>query len=195
MNPWKLAGWAFLALLIIGGVFAWNRGKDSAYAAEIAKWKVQKQRDDSVLKVVVQQRDEATLENTRSKPIYLEGKTRIIRDASGTPAAPQVQACFDLADARISACEKSRRADSAVIVAQDAKIKTLESKPERQLPRYQPYAEAMYDVAHQVPVVRAGATAKVFGPIDLSVAGEYAAPQAGDSKPAFRALAGIRVRF
>lgn len=195
MNPWKLAGWAFLGLLIIGGIFAWDRGKDSAFAVEIAKWKVQKQRDDSVLKVVVQQRDEATLENTRSKPIYLEGKTRIIRDASGTPAASQVQACFDLADARISACEKSRRADSAVIVAQDAKIKTLEAKPERQLPRYQPYAEAMYDVAHQVPVVRAGATAKVFGPIDLSVAGEYAAPQAGDSKPAFRALAGIRVRF
>lgn len=192
---WKIVGWAFLGLLVIGGIFAWNRRQDSAYAAEIAKWKVQKRFDDSVVKIRLDSSYQAGLANAQSIRIYLEGKTRIIRSTAGTPAEQAVAACFALADERISKCEASRKADSLTIVALRKDLATTEAKPEKQLPRYQPYAEALFDVAHQVPVIRAGATAKVFGPIDLSVAGEYAAPQAGKSDPAFRALAGIRVRF
>lgn len=195
MNAWKLAGWAFLGLLIVGGIIARDMRKDSRYEAEKAKWQVQKRFDDSVVKIRMDSSYQAGQANAQSIPVYLEGKTRIIHAAAGTTGEQAVRACFALADVRISKCEASRKADSATIVALRKDLATTEAKPERQLPRYQPFAEALYDLAHQVPVIRAGATAKVFGPIDLSVAGEYAAPQAGNSTPAFRALAGIRVRF
>lgn len=196
MNPWKLIGYALLGLLAIGGVFAWNRHTDSQLAAETAKWQAKTTLDKQNAQVAVDSAYQAGLANAQSVPVYLAGKDRIIHDAAGNPqAAAAVKACFAAADTRISACEKARQADSVVIAKKDSVIKDLENKPEPQIPRFQPFGEALYDVAHRVPVIRAGATARIIGPVSLSVAGEYAAPPAGQSSPAFRAVAGLRVAF
>lgn len=196
INPWRLAGYAFLGLLVIGGILAWDRHKDSQLEAATAVWKVEKARDDSVVKIRLDSSYQAGLANAQSIPVYLAGRTRIIHDAAGTSGEEAVKACFALADVRISKCEASRKADSATIVALRKDLATAEAKPEKRAPRYQPFAEALYDFANAVPVIRAGATAKVpWVPVHLSIAGEYSAPPAGESKPAFRALAGLRVNF
>jgi hypothetical protein len=61
--------------------------------------------------------------------------------------------------------------------------------------RIQAFAEGLYDLAHSVPVARLGVTARLVGPISVSAAGEYAAPRAGQSNPAFRANVGVRYNF
>lgn len=192
----KLIGYAVAGLLALAGMFAVNRCTDSGNAAEIALWKALKLSADSVVQVRDTALAAANARNAASVPIYIAGKDRIIRVAAGTPAAEPVRACFELADTRISACENARKAADSVITALRNDLKVSEAKPERRLPRFQLYGEALYDVTRAVPVIRAGATAKIpLVPIHLSVAGEYAAPPAGESRPAFRALAGLRVNF
>lgn len=115
---------------------------------------------------------------------YITYRDRILR--SGT-ATPRDSVTFKKADAVVFSCDTLKiRGNQLVSVMQD--------KPSG-VRRVQAYGEALYDVAHSVPVLRAGATAKVFGPVSLSVAGEYAAPRAGNSDPAFRALTGLRINF
>lgn len=201
ISPWKLVGWVFVGLLLIGGAVWWNRRKDSRYEADKAAWKAELHARDSVLADVVRQRDEASLANTRSVPIYLEGKTRIIHDAAGTSAAPAVQACFELADQRISACEKSRKADSAVIVAQQAKIKTLESKPEPREKRFQFYGAAGYSVrvdsagTQMAPAFRVGIDSKLIGPVRLMTDGQLSLPGKGHAQSLWQANVMARVNF
>lgn len=104
------------------------------------------------------------------------------------------------ADELGKAADKVIKADSNAITARDSAFKaqgeelTLwQNKPGP--PRLAAFAEGLYDLAHMVPVVRIGATFRVLGPFSLSAAGQYAAPQAGLSKPDFRATVGVRYDF
>lgn len=185
---WTL-GAALTAFLLWAGYAWYERRKD----AELTQWQQKvKILDDSLLTARATAARADTL-YMAGKTVYLAGRDRILHDTLHPPS-PEVKACYDSADKLISACEIRHRADSLVIAQQGSKITLLENKPSG-VQRVQAFGEAMYDVAHQVPVIRAGATAKVFGPVSLSVAGEYAAPTAGLSSPAFRALAGVRITF
>lgn len=201
MSPWKLIGYAVVGLLVIAGVFAWNRHKDSQYDVAVAAWKQKLHASDSTLAVAVQQRDTATAANTQSIPIYIAGKTKIIHDAAGTPAATPVQACFQLADQRISKCEAARRADSVVIAAQQGKITTLEQRPEPQLPRFQVYGAAGYSVTiaeketRTAPAFRAGIDTKLIGPLRLMTDGQLTMPGKGKSNPMWQANVMAKVNF
>ena len=200
INPWKLIGYVVVGLLIIAGVFAWNRRQDAQYAAEIARWKVELHARDSVLAEVVKQRDEATAANARSVPVYLAGRTRILHDTVHTPAE-NLQACFDLADARISACELARKADSAVIVAQQGKIQTLEAKPEKRDPRFVLYGAAGYSVTiaeketRTAPAFRAGIDTKLLGPVRLTTDAQLTMPGRGRSNPMWQGNIVARINF
>lgn len=197
----KIVGVVIGVLLLIAGAFWWNGNKDAAYAAEKAKWDVQKRFDDSVANVRVEESYKAGLANARSIPIYLEGKTRIIREAAGTPGEQAVKACFEMADQRISACEASRKADSSVIDAQKQQIKTLEAKPERQLPRFQMYGAAGYSVrvdssgTQMAPAFRAGIDSKLIGPIRLMTDGQLSLPGRGHATPLWQANVMGRINF
>lgn len=197
----KIVGAVIAGLLLIAGMFAWNRHKDSAYAAEKAKWEVQKRADDSVAAVRVQESYRAGMANARSIPVYLEGRTRITQGAAGTSGEQAVQACFELADQRISACETSRKADSAVIVAQKTQIRTLEAKPERQLPRFQMYGAAGYSVrvdsagTQMAPAFRAGIDSKLIGPIRLLTDGQLSMPGRGHATPLWQVNIMGRINF
>lgn len=201
MNSWRLIGYAVVGLLIIAGFFAWNRHKDSQYDVAVAAWKQKLRVSDSTLAVAVQQRDTATAVNAQSVPIYIAGKTRIIHDAAGTPAAPAVQACFQLADIRISKCEAARKADSVVISAQQGKIKVLESRPEPQLPRFQMYGAAGYSITvaeketRTAPAFRAGIDTKLIGPLRLMTDGQLTMPGKGKSNPMWQGNVMAKVNF
>lgn len=201
MNPWKLIGYVVVGLLILAGIFAWNRHKDSQYDVAVAAWQAKLHNSDSVLAVVTVQRDEATLANSQSVPIYLTGKTKIIHDAAGTPSEPAVKACFDLADIRISKCEIARKADSVVINAQQSKIKVLEERPEPQLPRFQVYGAAGYSVTiaekmtQAAPAFRAGIDSRLIGPLRIVTDGQLTMPGKGKSNPMWQANAMVRVNF
>lgn len=201
ISPWKLIGYVVVALLIIAGVFAWNRHKDSQYAVAVAQWKQKLHNSDSALAVVVEQRDQATAANAQSVPVYIAGKARIIHDAAGTPAAPAVQACFELADQRISKCEAARKADSLVINAQQSKIRVLESRPEPQLPRFQVYGAAGYSVTiteketRTAPAFRAGIDTKVLGPVRLTTDAQLTMPGRGKSNPMWQGNVMARINF
>ena len=200
INPWKLIGYVVVGLLIIAGGVAWNRHKDSQYAAAKAAWQVELHARDSVLAVVVEQRDQAAAANAQSVPVYLAGRTRILHDTVHTPEQ-NLQACFDLADERISACEKARQADSAVIVAQQGKIKTLEAKPEKRSPRFQMYGAAGYSVrvdsagTQMGPAFRAGIDSKLIGPVRLLTDAQLSLPGKGHASPLWQANIMARINF
>jgi hypothetical protein len=201
MNPWKLIGYAVAGLLIIAGVFAWNRHKDSQYDTAVEQWKQKLHASDSSLAVVVAQRETVTVQNTQSIPVYLAGKTKIIHDVQGTSAEGAVKACFDLADVRISKCEAARKADSLVIGAQQDKIKVLEARPEPQLPRFQMYGAVGYSLTivdkdtRTAPAFRLGIDTKLIGPVRLSTDGQLTMPSKGKSNPMLQANLMARVNF
>lgn len=201
MNPWKLVGWVFLGLALVGGAIWWNRRQDSQHAADLALWKQRLHVSDSSLAVASLQRDSATAANTASIPIYIQGRDRIIHDAQGTPAAPAVKACFELADQRISKCEASRKADSVVISAQQDKIKVLESKPEPKEKRFQFYGAAGYSArsdsagTQMAPAFRAGIDSKLIGPVRLMTDAQLSMPGKGHSQAMWQANVFARVNF
>lgn len=201
MNPWKLIGYLFLGLLAIGGIFAWNRHKDSQYEADKAKWEVQKKADDAKVKVSLDSSFAAGLANAQSVPVYLAGKDRIITQYRDTPAGPGVQACFELADARISKCEASRKADSVTIAALRADLTTTEAKPVPQLPRFQMYGAVGYSLTiadkltQTAAAFRAGIDTKLLGPIRLMTDGQLTMPGKGHSNPMWQANLMARVNF
>lgn len=201
MNPWKLIGYGAVGLVIIAGAIAWNRHKDSQYDVAVTQWKQKLHASDSTLSVVVAQRETVTVQNTQSIPVYLAGKTRIIHDAAGTPAAGAVQACFDLADVRISKCEAARKADSLVINAQQDKIKVLQARPEPQLPRFQMYGSAGYSVTlvdketRTAPAFRAGIDTRLIGPVRLSTDAQLTMPGKGKSNPMLQGNLMARINF
>ena len=195
MNPLKGAAWILGAALTVGLLIWGYITYQSAQDAKVAAWKLKAEAAQLAA-------DSARAMAARTDTLYRQGETVYVRGRDvllnpgpgKPPATPEVKACFALSDQLQSLCAKRHDADTAALHATERELKVWQDKPSG-IPRFQMYGEAMYDVAHQVPVIRAGGTAKVFGPIHLSVAGEYAAPQAGKSDPAFRALAGVRVNF
>lgn len=131
----------------------------------------------------------------QGETVYLRGREILLNPGPGrAPATAEVRACFALADSSRTLCQRRHEADTAALHATERELNLWKNKPSG-VRRVQAYGEVLYDFANAVPVVRAGATAKLFGPVNLSVAGEYAAPKAGNSDPAFRALAGLRINF
>lgn len=134
-------------------------------------------------------------------PVYLAGKTKIIHDAAGTPAAPAVAACFAAAETRISACERSRRADSVVIAKKDSVIHDLENKPEPQPKRFQFFGAvgyaARFDSAgtQAAPAFRAGIDSKLIGPVRLTADAQLSMPGRGHSTPMTQVTVMGRVNF
>lgn len=195
MIPVKGALWslgAVLGLFLAWRGYIWNESRLDAQRVEHNR--IVQAKDDSL---VVSRREKAVLDSALAHqvPIYIAGRDRILRDPA-KPASPEVRACYAAADLVISACQKARAADSVVMAQQASLITTLRNPPPpRAARRIQAYGEGMYDVIHMAPVIRVGATARIFGPISLSAAGEYAAPPAGNSTPAFRALSGVRINF
>lgn len=158
----------------------WERSVDSAATVRAEKLKAA-----AVADTVYQQ----------GETVYVRGRDVLLNPGPGKPpATPEVRACFVLANSSRALCQRRHEADTAALHATERELELWKAKPSG-IQRVQAYGEGMYDVAHQVPVIRAGATARLFGPLSLSVAGEYAAPPAGKSSPAFRALAGVRVNF
>lgn len=189
------------ALWTLGAVLTafllwWAYGKYNSYEdAKVAAWQAK-------VKVAEASRDSALANAAREDTIYKAGETVYIKGRDillhpgpgKPPATPEVKACFALSDSLAVLCAKRHDADTAALHATERELKLYQDKPSG-IKRVQAYGEAMYDLAHQVPVIRAGATMGLFGPISLSVAGEYAAPPIHTSTPAFRALAGVRVAF
>ena len=187
---------SLLVVVLLGFLLVrWYIGKEARADAERAAFKITvKAKDDSL---DVARAEKARLDSALANqvPIYIAGRDRILHDPA-KPASPEVRACYEAADKVISACQKARAADSVVIAQQASLIGTLRNPPPpKGLARVQAFGEALYDFNQRVPVIRAGATAKILGPVHLSVAGEYAAPPAGQSTPVFRALVGARVNF
>ena len=195
MNPVKGALWtigaAVAAFLLWKGYGIYERSKSN----EVIAWE---HSVDSAATVKAQKLQAALVADTVYKAgeaVYLRGRDVLLNPGPGKPpATPEVRACFALADSSRSLCAARHDADTAALHATERELNLWQNKPSG-IQRIQAYGEGLYDVIHRVPVIRAGATAKILGPVSLSVAGEYAAPPVGESKPAFRALAGVRVSF
>lgn len=198
---WKAVVGVFVALLVIAGLVALNRRNDAQYQADLAKWKGRVHVSDSTLAVATEQRDSALAANTQSIPIYLEGKTKIIHDAAGTPAAPQVKACFEAADRRISACEAARAAGAAREKALEQRLAVEQQKPVPGLPRFQFYGAAGYSVTFDssrvraAPAFRLGIDSKLIGPVRLATDAQLTMPGRGSSNPTVQGNAMLRVNF
>lgn len=186
----------FLGAVVAGFLLWWGYGVyQRSLDAERAEHKriVQLKSDSIAVALSEKARLDSALAN--QVPIYLQARSAALTNPA-RPASAEVRACYAEADKVISACQKARAADSVVIAQQTSLITTLRNPPPpKAARRLQAFGEGMYDLAHSVPVIRLGATARLLGPVSLSVAGEYAAPRAGNADPQFRALAGVRINF
>lgn len=177
MIPLRGALWTMGAVVSVFLLW-WGYGRYEKYNA--LKDQERKQKIETATAVVAHA--DTVYDTTRIG--YVQYRDRILR--SGT-ATPRDSATFKKADAVVMACDTLKSSSRA--------LETVLKDPPTGVRRIQAFGEALYDVAHQVPVIRAGATAKVVGPVSLSLAGEYAAPPAGQATPALRALAGLRIDF
>jgi hypothetical protein len=129
----------------------------------------------------------------RTDTLWLPAKNQYIaarnRNA-GVPAAHEVGVACDSA---LAAQDRRIAARDTLVGALKRELDVWQNKPGPA--RIQAFAEGLYDLAHSVPVARLGVTARLVGPISVSAAGEYAAPRAGQSNPAFRANVGVRYNF
>lgn len=194
MNPLRGVFWT-LGAVVTAFLLWWGYGAYGRYQdARLRDWK---HSVDSAATVRAAALVEAARTDTlyqQGETIYIKGRDRILTSPAGN--IPEVRACFALADSSRSLCAKRHDADTAALHATERELELWKNKPPpAAAQRIQMYGEAMYDLAHQVPVVRLGATARLLGPISLSAAGEYAAPPAGNSTPVFRALVGARITF
>lgn len=195
MIPLRGALWTVGAViglaLLWWGYTAYNDAQDAKLAVWKAKAEAAELAADSA-------RELAARTDTlyrQGETVYLRGREILLNPGPGkAPATAEVRACFALADSSRTLCQRRHDADTAALHATERELSLWKNKPSG-VRRVQAYGEAMYDVANAVPVIRAGATAKLFGPVNLSVAGEYAAPRAGSADPSFRALAGVRINF
>lgn len=129
----------------------------------------------------------------KTDTLWLPAQTKYLTVRDRNANVPQAREVAVACDSALAAQERRIAARDTLTGALRRELKVWQDKPGP--PRLQPYAEAMYDLAHQVPVIRGGATLRALGPISLSAAVEYAAPVAGTSTPAFRATAGVRYNF
>jgi hypothetical protein len=125
--------------------------------------------------------------------VYGRAQTKYLTIRDKNANVPQAHEVGVACDSALAAEDRRVAARDTLIGALRREVVVWQEKPGP--PRIQAYAEGLYDVAHRVPVARAGATFKMVGPISLSAAGEYAAPQVGKSDPAFRVTAGLRYDF
>lgn len=187
---WVL-GAAIAGMLLWVGYTAYSDAQD----AKLAVWKAKAEAAELAADSARELAASADTVYKQGETVYLRGREILLNPGPGkAPATAEVRACFALADSSRTLCQRRHDADTAALHATERELNLWKNKPSG-VRRVQAYGEALFDVAHSVPVIRAGATAKLFGPINLSVAGEYAAPKAGSSDPAFRALAGVRVNF
>jgi hypothetical protein len=136
-------------------------------------------------------RAEALVAHTDTLWLPAQTKYLTVRDRNaGNPAAHEVAVACDSA---LAAQDRRIAARDTLVGALHRELNVWQNKPGP--PRVQAYAEGLYDLATRVPVARLGVTARLVGPVSLSAAGEYAAPRAGQSNPAFRADVGIRYNF
>lgn len=201
LPSFKLVGWVFVGFLLVGGFVWWNRHKDSDNAAALAKWQAKYTNDSLAAKGAVDSAFLAGRANAVAETTYLAGRTKIIHDAAGTPAESAVKACFAAADARISACEKARKADSVVIARKDSVIRDLENKPEPQEKRFQFYGAAGYSArtdsagTQMAPAFRAGIDSKLIGPVRLMTDAQLSLPGKGHAQAMWQANIFARVNF
>ena len=168
----------FLGAAVAAFLLWWGYGKYSEY--NDLKDAEQNRKIDAATVVVAHA--DTVYDTTRVG--YIQYRDRILK--SGT-ATPRDSATFKKADAVVVACDTLKSAH--------VQLETVLKDKPTGWRRVQSYGEALYDFNQRVPVIRAGATVAVVGPVSLSVAGEYAAPPAGTSTPSFRAIAGVRVAF
>lgn len=139
----------------------------------------------------------------KTDTVYMQGDTVYIRTrnallnpgAGQPPATAEVRACFAAADDLRRKCEVRHVADVAVSDSLRKELKLWQDRPVPRVKRVQGYGELLYDFVHMAPVARLGATARVFGPVSLSAAGDLSVPPAGESRVTVRGLAGVRIAF
>jgi hypothetical protein len=201
ISPLKLIGWVFGALLLVGGIFWWNRRQDTNNAAEVAVWKKKYADDTLAAKAAKDSAYQAGLANAQSIPVYIHDRATITGKAANTPAASLVKACFESADARISACEKSRKADSVVIAKKDSVINDLKNKPTPQEKRFQFYGAAGYSArtdsagTQMAPAFRVGLDSKLVGSVRLMTDAQLSLPGKGHAQSMWQANVMGRVNF
>jgi hypothetical protein len=139
----------------------------------------------------------AAAEVARVTPITITTRatyTATRADVLRNKPTPREILSFQTSDAALVATDVQHNAEAALVVATTREVKVWQSAPPP--PRVLAYGEAMYDLAHAVPVMRLGITARVVGPVSLSAAGEYAPPSFSNlSGASVRALIGVRVTF
>lgn len=188
MIPLKGALWTLGAVVGVFLLFAGYRAYQSAQDAKIAVWKAHAEAAHDTVLVLSKLSAKRDTEYVRGKDVYLKGRDRVLHDT--VPVTPAVRACYESADRLISACELRHSADSSLIAAKDRELSVWKAKPSGET-RLQAYGEAQYDFIHLVPVARVGVTARVFGPVYLSAAGDVSI----EKHPTARALAGLRINF
>lgn len=175
-----LFGGILLAMLVAWGFSSWrNRGSQTPF---------QQQADQAKANTAA-----ATVLVARTDTLWLPAQTKYltVRDRNaGVPAAHEVAVACDSA---LAAQDRRVAARDTLVGALRKELDVWQNKPGP--PRLTAFAEGLYDVAHMVPVARLGATFRVVGPISLSAAGQYAAPQAGHSNVDLRATVGLRYDF
>lgn len=129
----------------------------------------------------------------RVDTLWLPAQTKYLTIRERTKGNPVAHEVAVACDSALAAQDRRIAARDTLTGALKRELDVWQNKPGP--PRLQAYAEGLYDLAHSVPVARLGATLRVAGPISVSAAGEYAAPQAGQSTPAFRANVGLRYNF
>jgi hypothetical protein len=152
-------------------------------------------------KTPFQQRAEAAHDTTaraealvaHTDTLYLPAREDYLRAKKKNAAVPAAHEVAVACDSALAAQDRRVAARDTLVGALKRELDVWQNKPGP--PRIQAFAEGMYDLAHSVPIARVGVTARVVGPISLSAAGEYAAPPAGRSDPAFRAIVGVRYTF
>lgn len=126
---------------------------------------------------------------------YAVYRDRILTSGKATPSE---KTTFGKCDAVVLSCEVRHAADTMVSFRLRKELEI--AKKRRAGPRVQGYGEGMIDFINQAPVLRLGATIRLFGPVSLSAAGDAMIGGAYARKadvPAIqtRALGGIRINF
>lgn len=126
---------------------------------------------------------------------YAVYRDRIL--TSGKPTTIE-KTTFAKCDAIVLSCEARHAADTMVSFRLREELEI--AKKRRAGPRVQGYGEGMIDFINQAPVLRIGATVRLFGPVILSAAGDVMVGGAYSQRPDVpaiqtRALAGVRINF
>lgn len=158
---------------------AWQHSVDSAAVDKASKLEAAA-RADTIYK--------------EGETVYIRGRDRILTSPGGN--TPQVKACFALADSSRTLCARRHEADTAALHATERELVLWKNKPPPAAARrLQAYGEGLYDFANMAPVIRAGATLRLVGPVSLSGAADLSIPPAGQSKVTTRLLFGARINF